>query len=326
MANSQRLRLLCLYDILLSQTDENHRLGMKDLFAALSRYGIDADRRTIYSDISELKHFGLDIVYEDKGYYVASRVFELPELKLLVDAIQCSRFITEKKSSELIRKLESLASVPQAHELQRQVCISGRVKTMNESIYYNIDALHLAISRGVQITFQYFEWTVDFSSDTRVKKRYRKNGGLYEASPWALTWDDENYYLIAYENKNEELRHYRVDKMENISLTELPRNGRKLFENNFDVALYSRTLFGMFSGEEKNVRLLCENRFIGVICDRFGNDIVPFKEDDEHFSVNVTVAVSPQFFSWIFGLGGAVRIAAPEDVRKKFNEQLRSML
>ncbi len=327
MASAQnRLRLLYLYKILLTQTDENHRLSMQELFKSLSQYGITANRKTIYSDITELQHFGLDVVYENREYYVASRVFELPELKLLVDAIQCSRFITEKKSDELIRKLESLASAPQAHELQRQVYISGRVKTMNEKIYYNIDAIHAAISNGVQITYQYFEWAVNFMSAEKVKKHYRRDGALYEASPWALTWDDENYYLIAYENTSGELRHYRVDKMENIALTDIPRKGRTLFENNFDVAAYSRKLFGMFSGEEKNVCLICENRFIGVMRDRFGKDIMPFKEDDGHFSVNVTVAVSPQFFAWVFGLEGAVRIAGPEDVLEEFRKQLRAML
>ncbi len=326
-APNQRLRLLYLHHIFLTQTDSKHKLSMRNLLAALGQYGITADRKTIYSDIEELQNFGLDISYDrGSGYYAASRVFELPELKLLVDAIQCSRFITEKKSAELIRKLESLASIPQAHELQRQVYISGRVKTVNESIYYNIDALHSAISTGVQITYQYFEWAVDWSSNPRVRKRYRRGGGLYTVSPWALTWDDENYYLVAYEAATGGLRHYRVDKMENISLTESPREGRKLFEDNFNIAAYSRKLFGMFSGEERTVHLRCENRFIGVIRDRFGADAVPFREDDAHFSVNVTVAVSPQFFSWVFGLGGAVRITGPEDVCRKFREQLRAML
>lgn len=327
--SNQKLKLVYLYQLLLQKTDENHRMTADDLLAALSRYGIEAERKSIYSDIEALQYFGLDIVNQrgpGGGYYVASRTFELPELKLLVDAIQCSRFITEKKSNELIKKLESLASEPQARALQRQVYVSGRVKTMNESIYYNIDALHSAISAGVQITFQYFEWVLDFSAQERICKRYRRDGALYRVSPWALTWDDENYYLIAYEAASDAIRHYRVDKMEHISLTELTREGQQNFQNQFNVADYSRKVFGMFSGEEKTVVLACENRFIGVMRDRFGADLMVRRLDEKHFAVDVTVAVSPQFFSWVFGLGGAVRILEPAEVKEQFQQQLAAML
>nr|WP_302649726.1 WYL domain-containing protein [uncultured Agathobaculum sp.] len=327
--SNQKLKLVYLYQLLLQKTDENHRMTADELLVALSRYGIEAERKSIYSDIEALQYFGLDIVNQrgpGGGYYVASRTFELPELKLLVDAIQCSRFITEKKSNELIKKLESLASEPQARALQRQVYVSGRVKTMNESIYYNIDALHSAISAGVQITFQYFEWVLDFSAQERICKRYRRDGALYQVSPWALTWDDENYYLIAYEAASDAIRHYRVDKMEHISLTELTREGQQNFQNQFNVADYSRKVFGMFSGEEKTVVLACENRFIGVMRDRFGADLMVRRLDEKHFAVDVTVAVSPQFFSWVFGLGGAVRILEPAEVKEQFQQQLAAML
>ena len=217
---NQKLKLLYLYQILLQKTDEEHKMSMDELLAALSRCGVAAERKSIYSDIAALQDFGLDVVMQrgpGGGYYVASRDFELPELKLLVDAIQCSRFITEKKSNELIKKIESLASEPQARALQRQVYVSDRVKTLNESIYYNIDTLHNAISEGVQITFQYFEWVLDFSKAQRIQKRYRKDGALYQVSPWALTWDDENYYMVAYDSASDSIRHYRVDKMEHIA-------------------------------------------------------------------------------------------------------------
>lgn len=325
---NQKLKLLYLYQILLQKTDEDHKLGMEDLLAALARYGIEAERKSIYSDIAALQDFGLDVMLQrgpSGGYYVASRDFELAELKLLVDAIQCSRFITEKKSNELIKKIESLASEAQARALQRQVYVSDRIKTINESIYYNIDTLHSAISAGVQITFQYFEWMLDFTSEQRIQKRYRKGGALYQVSPWALTWDDENYYMIAYDGASNSIRHYRVDKMEHISLTENRREGQQLFHD-LNIASYSRKMFGMFSGEEKNVRLRCENRFIGVIRDRFGADLMVRYLDEEHFSVQVSVAVSPQFFSWVFGLGGAVQIMEPTDVRAAFQQQLRDMI
>ena len=325
---NQKLKLLYLYQILLQKTDEEHKLGMEDLLAALARCGIEAERKSIYSDIAALQDFGLDVMLQrgpSGGYYVASRDFELAELKLLVDAIQCSRFITEKKSNELIKKIESLASEAQARALQRQVYVSDRIKTINESIYYNIDTLHSAISAGVQITFQYFEWMLDFTSEQRIQKRYRKGGALYQVSPWALTWDDENYYMIAYDGASDSIRHYRVDKMEHISLTENRREGQQLFHD-LNIASYSRKMFGMFSGEEKNVRLRCENRFIGVIRDRFGADLMVRYLDEEHFSVQVSVAVSPQFFSWVFGLGGAVQIMEPTDVRAAFQQQLRDMI
>lgn len=326
---NQKLKLLYLCRILLQKTDEDHKLGVDGLLQQLALCGIEAERKSIYSDIAALQNFGLDIVLQrgpGGGYYVASRDFELPELKLLVDAIQCSRFITEKKSNELIGKMESLASEPQARALQRQVYIADRSKTVNESIYYNIDTLHAAVSAGVQITFQYFEWMIDFSGTERIRKRYRKNGARYQVSPWALTWDDENYYLIAYERTSDTIRHYRVDKMEHIELTELLREGQNLFHNQFNPASYSRKVFGMFSGEEKTVRLQCENRFIGVLRDRFGSDLMVQPADAEHFYVNVSVVVSPQFFSWVFGLGGGVRIVEPLDVRDEFQKQLRLLL
>lgn len=325
---NQKLKLLYLYQILLQKTDEEHKLGMEDLLAALARCGIEAERKSIYSDIAALQDFGLDVMLQrgpGGGYYVASRDFELAELKLLVDAIQCSRFITEKKSNELIKKVESLASEAQARALQRQVYVSDRIKTINESIYYNIDTLHSAISAGVQITFQYFEWMLDFASEQRIQKRYRKGGALYQVSPWALTWDDENYYMIAYDGASDSIRHYRVDKMEHIALTENRREGQQLFHD-LNIASYSRKMFGMFSGEENNVRLRCENRFIGVIRDRFGADLMVRYLDEDHFSVQVSVAVSPQFFSWVFGLGGAVQIMEPTDVRAAFQQQLRDMI
>lgn len=326
---NQKLKLIYLYQILLEQSDEDHKLSMDELLASLAQRGVEAERKSIYDDIAALQMYGMDIVMQrgkGGGYYVASRAFELPELKLLVDAVQCSRFITEKKSNELIKKVESLASIPQARALQRQVYVSDRVKTMNESIYYNIDQLHAAISAGKQISFQYFEWIVDFAAHPPMQKRYRKNGESYQVSPWALTWNDENYYLVAYDKENDQIRHYRVDKMDRLSLCDRPREGQKLFENEFNIASYSRKVFGMFSGAEKRVRLQCENRFVGVIRDRFGADLMLQKVDEEHFSIAVNVIVSPQFYSWIVGLAGAVRIVEPEDVRKDFQKQLRAML
>ena len=324
----QKLKLLYLYQILLQKTDEEHKLSMDELLAALARHGIEAERKSIYSDIAALQDFGLDVVLQrgpGGGYYVASREFELPELKLLVDAIQCSRFITEKKSNELIKKIESLASEPQAHALQRQVYVSDRVKTINESIYYNIDTLHNAISEGVQITFQYFEWALDFSSPERIQKRYRKDGALYQVSPWALTWDDENYYLVAYDSEAGMIKHYRVDKMDGIALTDLSRDGQAQFER-FDMAVYARKIFGMFGGEEETVKIRFSNRLAGVVADRFGRDAFISRADSETFYATVSVAVSPQFLSWVFGFGGEAKIVSPPHVARQLCDLARMVL
>ncbi len=326
---NQKLKLLYLYQILLQRTDENHKLTTDELRAALERGGITAERKSIYSDIEALQNFGLDVICQrgaGGGYYVASREFELPELKLLVDAIQCSRFITEKKSNELIGKIEHLTSDHEAHTLQRQVYVSERVKTLNEQIYYNIDALHAAISNDVQITFRYFNWVLNFSASPRIQKQYRRDGARYRVSPWALTWDNENYYLIAFDHDADEIRHYRVDKMDSLVQTDLPREGKQLFDDRFDAAAYSRKVFGMFSGEEKTVKLKCLNRFIGVMLDRFGSSLRLFPADNEHFYLDVDVVVSPQFFSWVFSLEGDVRIVNPPEVCEAFEKQIHKFI
>lgn len=243
-----------------------------------------------------------------------------------MDAIQCSRFITEKKSNELIGKIEHLTSDHEAHTLQRQVYVSERVKTLNEQIYYNIDALHAAISNDVQITFRYFNWVLNFSASPRIQKQYRRDGARYRVSPWALTWDNENYYLIAFDHDAGEIRHYRVDKMDSLVQTDLPREGKQLFDDRFDAAAYSRKVFGMFSGEEKTVKLKCLNRFIGVMLDRFGSNLRLLPADHEHFYLDVDVVVSPQFFSWVFSLEGDVRIVNPPEVCEAFEKQIHKFI
>lgn len=326
---NQKLKILYLYQILLKQTDENHPMSTSELISALSFYGVQAERKSIYSDLDLLRDFGLDIVTQRGnagGHFVASRDFELPELKLLVDAVQSSRFITEKKSRELIKKVESLASDFDAKTLQRQVYISDRIKTVNENIYYNIDTLHNAISNGKQIKFRYFRWITDFQAAEHIKKEYRKDGAFYQLSPWALTWEDENYYLVAFSAEMNQIRHYRVDKMENIEMLDITREGKADFEENFNIASYSKKIFGMFSGEEKSVTLRCENQFIGVIRDRFGKEIMIRPDGDNHFIFTTNVAISPQFFSWIFGLSGGVQIIAPIDVQENFKQELKKML
>lgn len=324
-----KLRILSLAQLFFQETDEFHLLSMHAVQTALNARGIASERKTIYADIEALRAFGMDIVLQPGkygGYYLAARPFELAELKLMVDAVQSSKFITEKKSAQLISKLESLTCKPQAAALQRQVHVGKRAKTVNEQVYYNVDALHAAISAGKQITFYYFNWALDFSSTPPIYKHYRRNHAHYFVRPVALTWENDNYYMIASSDETDMPRHYRVDKMENITLIETPT--MKASENTafFDTAQYTQKFFSMFSGREEAVTLLCRKDMVGILYDRFGAELMPVPYDETHFQATVSVAVSPQFYSWICGLSGGVSILAPETVRQGFRETLQHML
>lgn len=317
--NNQKLKLLYLAKILLEETDEEHGISMPNIIARLNEVDITADRKTIYSDIEELRKFGIDVIGEQRKksflYHVASRDFELPELKLLVDSVQAARFITEKKSNALIKKLEKLASTYEAKQLQRQVLISGRVKTMNESIYYNVDKIHTAINANSQIRFQYFQWNVD------KEQELRHDGKWYHVSPWYLIWDDEYYYLVAYDGDDKMLKHYRLDKMLRIALTNKEREGKELMSSS-DVAGYSKSLFGMFGGEKVTVTLEAENQFAGILIDRFGKEIIISKVGDGHFHARVNVVPSKHFLSWIMSFGDGIRIIAPDSVLESVRQSI----
>lgn len=321
--NNQKLKIIYLMKILLEKTDETHSITMQEIITALESYGVSAERKSIYNDIENLRLFGMDIIGEQRErtfyYHVGNRQFELAELKLLVDSVQAAKFITAKKSKELIRKIEEFASEYEASQLQRQVYVSGRIKTMNEGIYYNVDKIHMAISENSRITFQYFQW------DVYKKMVLRKNGALYEVSPWALSWDDENYYLIAFDSDEDKIKHFRVDKMLHIEVTGEKREGKERFRE-FDMAAYAKKTFGMFGGEEQTVKLLCENSFAGVMIDRFGNEIFMVPVDTSHFTVNVNVSVSKQFLAWIFALGEGVKIVEPESVIGQMKEEAKRLM
>ena len=267
--------------------------------------------------------FGIDIVQAKggakQGYYVGSRDFELPEVKLLVDAVQSSKFITAKKSRELIGKIEKLVSENEAKQLQRNVFIFNRIKTENETIYYNVDCIHSAISANRQIKFQYSEWNIE------KELAPKKGGQYYIVSPWELTWDDENYYLIAYEETSDKIKHYRVDKMRNTAELDQQRMGKNQFVD-FDLASYAKKTFNMYGGKERKVSLVCDNSMIGVMIDRFSQEITVVREDEEHFRINVDIFISPQFFGWITGLGTGVRIDGPLDVKKDYKVFLENVL
>ena len=320
-SSNQKLKLLYLMQMLLERSDENHPLTVQDMIDELSLHDISAERKSIYSDLEALRVFGLDIMQskgKSTGYYIASRDFELPELKLLVDSVQSSKFITHKKTLSLIKKIEGLASVYDAQLLQRQVYVRNRVKSMNESVYYNVDEISGAISRDRIIRFNYFEF------DVNKQRRYRHNGKVYEISPFALMWDDENYYMLGYDPEAEKLKHYRVDKMTNIESAETERSGKELFAG-MDMSSYSKQVFGMFTGSEQTVKLRFENRLAGAVIDRFGKEVMLIPDGNEHFTVSADIAVSPQFYAWVFGFGTAVEILAPDSARRELAQLAKSV-
>ena len=317
-----KLKMLHLIRIFSQETDDEHALTLQEIAAKLDAVNIKADRKTLYADFEDLRSFGFDIISEQRNrttyYHLGARDFELPELKLLVDSVQAAKFITTRKSRELIRKLERFVSTYQAAQLHRQVFIAGRVKAMNESIYYNVDKLHEAINAGVQIRFQYGQWNVN------KEMELRKDGAWCQVSPWALTWDDEYYYLVAFDAEADMIKHYRVDKMLRIKSVDEDRRGQEAFKA-FDMAKYSKSVFGMFTGEETDVTLEAENHMAGVVIDRFGMDINITPVDDARFRTTVRVTVSPQFIGWIVALGKSIRIVGPDTVVERMRDEIKRL-
>lgn len=318
----QKLKLLYIIKMLEENTDENHVMSTAEIISRLAANGIHSERKSIYDDIEKLCDFGYDIIQVHSriggGYYLASREFELPELKLLVDAVSSSRFITTRKSRELIKKLEQKAGKHDAGQLRRQVYVAGRIKTENESIYYNIDNIHRAIQDNKQIRFTYLEWNLQ-------KKLQPRANSEKCVSPWALIWRDENYYLAAYDSTDQIMKHYRVDKMGQVNVMELAREGVEIFSA-IDLTTYTNQTFGMFGGEEEIITLQFPNHLIGVVLDRFGKeaDIRPMEEDK--FRIRARVAVSGQFFGWLTGIGKEVEIVSPARVKEKYHNYLREIL
>ena len=318
-STNQKLKLLCLCRILWERTDEDHPMTVPELIRALEEWDIKAERKSIYDDMEALRVFGLDVQNrkgKDPGWFLGERSFQLAELKLLVDAVQSSRFISQRKSSDLIGKLESLASSWQARQLQRQVYVDRRAKTMNESVYYTIDKLHTAIANRRSVSFKYFEYNV------RKERVFRREGKRYDVSPAGLIWDNENYYLAGYDHRSKEMRHYRVDKMAELAVTCLPLEG---VDRDFDIASYAQKHFGMFSGREGQVTLRCRNSLVGVVLDRFGREVILVPDGEEHFTVTIRAVVSPQFLGWVFGLGDGVEIKSPDWAADMMREQLSAV-
>ena len=309
-------RLLVLRELFLQETDEDHRLTAAELEQRLEQMGIPGERKSIYRDIAALQEQGMDLIRTHQGYYLAQRDFQLAELKLLADAVQCSRCITEKKSYELIGKLGKLTSRYNATQLRRQLQLVGRSKAENESIYYNVDALYEAIDTDGEITFRYLDYQVDGSRREREK--------LYRASPYGLCWDSENYYLVAH-TQGRGKTHYRVDRMAKIQLTGTPRLCREEYAD-LDLAAYSRQVFGMFGGEETTVRLQFPMELINSAVDRFGSGAMMVPQGDGTFTLSAQVAASPVFYSWVFSFNGRVKILWPERIRQAYLEMCRKAM
>lgn len=321
-SSNQKTKLLHLCRILLRQTDEDHPLTVAQLIDRLARQDIKAERKSVYDDLEALRQFGLDVQCrkgKSSGWFVGSRDFELPEVKLLMDAVQSSRFITQKKSDALIRKLEGLASVHQAGQLQRQVYVDRRIKVMNESIYYNVDKLHTAVANQKAITFKYFDY------DISRKKVFRQEGRRYVVSPYGLIWNSENYYLVAFDHAHQELRHYRVDKMAEIVVTTLEREGREQYPD-FHLAEYGQKHFGMYRGHEMKVTLRGRLDKAGLVWDRFGQDVILVPDGEEHFTVTLPVVISPQFFGWLLGLDGSITLSGPKGAVSAYRRRLTATL
>ncbi|MBQ4067179.1 MAG: WYL domain-containing protein [Clostridia bacterium] len=311
----EKLKLLHILRILMEETDASHRIFVPEIIERLERQGITAERKSVYRDLETLSAFGFDISHDRTGCALLSRDFEIAELKLLVDAVQASRFITGDARAELLKKLAKLTSRHRARELNRSVRTDEGDRQQNEYILVNIDWIHDAIADNKKISFHYFDWT------PQKEQLLRHDGKRYEVSPWTLVWNNENYYMLAYDKKTDSIRHFRVDKMKNLRKTDSRREGYETYSR-FDFSKYSSKLFGMFSGEECTVTLRCENNLAGAVIDRFGTGIGIFPRSDGCFTCTVPVIVSPNFYSWVLQFGKRMEIVAPVDIR----EGMKSLL
>lgn len=319
---NNKLKILYIMKILLEKSDDRNKLTIKDIISELRKYGIEAERKSIYSDIELLQHYGIDIICtkgRENKYNIGSRNFELAELKLLVDSVQSSKFITQEKSKKLIKKLSAECSKHEAKLLNRHVYVHNRVKTMNENVLYNIDTIHNAINENKQIRFKYYSYTLD------KKFAPRRNGDDYIVSPYELAWAEDNYYLIGYYTRRNDINHFRVDRMKNVEIIDTERF---MMEKNkdFDLACYMSKHFDMYGGDEEQVEILFDKSLIDVVIDRFGTDVPIYKEDDNHFRVRVTIATGPTFMSWLFTFGNKAKILSPKKLVNEMKERVEMVL
>ena len=316
-SNNQRLKLFYLLDYLLEKTDETHTVKVQEIIEHFENYyKIPVEQKTVCSDLHLLDEYGYETQYDGRtrGWRIIVREFDTQELQLLIDSVQASRFITQKKAKELTDKLKAKASRFDRVLLERRCYVPNRVRSMNDKIFYSLDDLHIAIANDWQITFRYFYFT-----PKKERAYYKKT---YSASPYALLWSDNNYYLLAYESGK--MKHFRVDKMDGIDIVRTKREGKEVFK---DMKLNERSLrmFSMFSGKVQKVKIRFSNHLANVVIDRFGRDVVMVPDDEKHFTIHTDIEVSPQFFGWICGLGKAVRILAPAEVVEEMSEYVKGI-
>lgn len=314
MDNNAKLRPLYLAKILYELTDEEHCLSTNQLIDILQeKYGITSYRTTIASDIELLKQYGMDIKSvksQSIMYNLVSREFDLPELKLLIDAVASSKFITEKKSKELVGKLSKLASNIQADELKRNVMPEGRIKSGNENIYYIVDTVNTAINNKKQISFQYFSFNV------RKQKKAKHNGEMYIFSPYYLIWNGDYYYAVGYSEKHNGIGSFRLDRIIKTP-TILEKEAIKM-PTDFKINKYINTSFRMYNSKTESVELICDNSVMDAIIDRFGEDVQTYANDMQTFRAMVDVSVNHVFFGWVFGFAGKVKIKSPKEVKDQY--------
>lgn len=318
-----KLKILLIKDLLERASDEVKGVTASEISDHLASMGLSAERKSIYADIDTLRRYGMDIAAVRRNgrteYRLMSRTFQLPELKLLVDAVGASKFITRKKSLELIKKLSSLASERESRELRRSIYVERRVKTMNESIYYTVDAIHAAINANKKLEFQYFDYT------PAKKRALRRGGEKYVVSPLSLNYAEENYYLFGYNSASGGIRTYRVDRMLEAAALDDMRDVNDITRA-FDPAASSREMFSMYSGELRSLTLRFDDRLSTVAIDRFGEDASIRPLEGGGFALTADVMVSPNFFGWIFSLDGRAEILSPDDVREKYRDFARRAL
>ena len=314
--NIMKKRLLMLIKLLQDHTDEDHPVSTRDIMAYYKENGMSSDRKTLDADIKLLQEQGFDLIKiksSPNKYYIASREFELPELKLLIDAVQSSRFITEKKSRELSKKLAGLASAEQAKELDRHTGVNGRAKSTNEQQLYTVDTITKAINEKKKIRYQYQEY------DGKKRKILRNDGEVYVLSPYMLYWNEDFYYVVGYSDKRGCITAFRVDRIVNIEITDAKAVKRP---SGFKVSNYSDSIFGMYSGPEAEVELECRNDLMKYIIDRFGEKIKVRPTENGTFLTTVTVQLSPVFYGWVFQFGGGIKIVGPNEAVEEYKTML----
>ncbi len=314
MENDSKVRLLRILELLKTQTDEKHPLTISEIEVALrEKWGLDAYRITIQKDIVALIAAGYEIETirsTQNKYYLASRLFELPELKLLIDAVESSKFITEKKSRQLTEKLTTLASIHDAGMLNRNISIADRVKAGNEQIYYIMDALNEAINTKRKVRFLYFEY------DGKKRKKLKNNGKPYVLSPYTLTWNGDFYYVVGWSDKHGKIATFRVDRI--YAVPEILPDKAVPKPRQYSIGDFAEKAFQLFDSEHAQVELLCEDSMMNTVLDHFGEKIKTSKTDEEHFSFTAEVSVSPTFFAWVFQFGGKIQIFGPQSVKDAY--------